>query len=113
MKNKSTWIWYPGDYEIWLGNRMNSRRTERGAFFPPFWKMDSHYVTVEFSKTLDLEQEEESPLSMQDLAGRMDELERRMDEGQVHSEQMAALAAAKIIREEIAAMKAAGVPSGN
>lgn len=60
-----------------------------------------------------LEQEEESPLSMQDLAGRMDELERRMDEGQVHSEQMAALAAAKIIREEIAAMKAAGVPSGN
>lgn len=60
-----------------------------------------------------LEQEEESPLSMQDLAGRMDELERRMDEGQVHSEQMAALAAAKIIREEIAAMKAAGDPSGN
>ena len=33
-----TWIWYPGDYEIWLGNQMNNRRTERGAFFPPFWK---------------------------------------------------------------------------
>ncbi len=31
-----TWIWYPGDYEIWLGNRMNNRRTERGAFFPAF-----------------------------------------------------------------------------
>ena len=31
-----TWIWYPGDYEIWLGNQMNNRRTERGAFFPPF-----------------------------------------------------------------------------
>ena len=30
-----TWIWYPGDYEIWLGNQMNNRRTERGAFFPP------------------------------------------------------------------------------
>lgn len=42
-----TWIWYPGDYEIWLGNRMNNRRTERGAFFPPFWKTDSHYVVVE------------------------------------------------------------------
>lgn len=27
-----TWIWYPGDYEIWLGNKMNNRRTERGAF---------------------------------------------------------------------------------
>ena len=49
-----TWIWYPGDYEIWLGNKMNNNRTERGAFFPPFWKTDSHYVTVEFSKELDL-----------------------------------------------------------
>lgn len=57
--NKSTWIWYPGDYEIWLGNAMNSRRTERGAFFPPFWKMDSHYVTVEFSKKLELDEPEE------------------------------------------------------
>lgn len=49
-----TWIWYPGDFEIWLGNRMNNNRTERGAFFPPFWKTDSHYVTVEFSKDIDL-----------------------------------------------------------
>lgn len=49
-----TWIWYPGDYEVWLGNQMNNRRTERGAFFPPFWKSDSHYVTVEFSKQIDL-----------------------------------------------------------
>ena len=55
----ATWIWYPGDYEIWLGNRMNNRRTERGAFFPPFWKADSHYVTVEFSKELDLAADEE------------------------------------------------------
>lgn len=49
-----TWIWYPGDYEIWLGNRMNNRRTERGSFFPPFWKTDSHYVVVEFSKEVNL-----------------------------------------------------------
>lgn len=53
------WIWYPGDYEIWLGNQMNNRRTERGAFFPHFWKMDSHYVLVEFSKKIDLAQSEE------------------------------------------------------
>ncbi|MDR2804643.1 MAG: alpha-rhamnosidase [Dysgonamonadaceae bacterium] len=52
--NTHTWIWYPGDFEIALANRMQNRRTERGAFFPPFWKMDSHYVLVEFSKTLDL-----------------------------------------------------------
>jgi len=55
---QATWIWYPGDFEIWLGNRMNNRRTERGAFFPPFWKQDSHYVTVEFSRQLDLPDDE-------------------------------------------------------
>ena len=54
----ATWIWYPGDYDIWLGNQVQSRRTERGAFFPPFWKMDSHYVLVEFSKNLNLLEEE-------------------------------------------------------
>ena len=56
--SKATWIWYPGDYEIWLGNRMNNRRTERGAFFPPFWKADSHYVTVEFSRDVELASDE-------------------------------------------------------
>ncbi|SHE74434.1 alpha-L-rhamnosidase-related protein [Dysgonomonas macrotermitis] len=56
---KATWIYYPGDYEIWLGNEMQNRRTERGGFFPPFWKMDSHYVAVEFSTKLDLPAAEE------------------------------------------------------
>ena len=59
------------------------------------------------------EQEEENSSREEALAARVDELERRMDEGQARSDQMAALAAAKVIREEIAAMKAAGVPSGN
>ena len=58
MKNQATWIWYPGDFEIWLGNIFNNRRTERGAMFPPFWKQDSHYVTVEFSKTVHLDRAE-------------------------------------------------------
>ena len=56
--NKATWIWYPGDFEVWLGNIFNNRRTERGAMFPPFWKQDSHYVTVEFSKSFTLDREE-------------------------------------------------------
>ncbi|MCH5307962.1 MAG: alpha-rhamnosidase [Prevotella sp.] len=55
---KATWIWYPGDFEIWLGNIFNNRRTERGAMFPPFWKQDSHYPTVEFSTKVNLKQEE-------------------------------------------------------
>ena len=60
-----TWIWYPGDYEIWLGNQMNNRRTERGAFFPPFWKMDSHYVLVEFSKKIDLAASEDIEIAVE------------------------------------------------
>ena len=59
MNSKSsTWIWYPGDWEIWLGNQFNNRRTERGAMFPPFWKQDSHWVTVEFSTTVRLKKAE-------------------------------------------------------
>lgn len=55
---KATWIWYPGDFEVWLGNKFNNRRTERGAMFPPFWKQDSHWTTVEFSKNVILERKE-------------------------------------------------------
>lgn len=53
-----TWIWYPGDYEIWLGNQMNNRRTERGAFYPPIWKTYDHYSMVEFSKRFELQKPE-------------------------------------------------------
>lgn len=51
---KATWIWYPGDYEIWLSNKMQARRTERGSFLPPFWKLDSPYALIEFHKDFDL-----------------------------------------------------------
>lgn len=54
----ATWIWYPGDFEVWLGNQFNNRRTERGAMFPPFWKQDSHWPTVEFSTTVELTESE-------------------------------------------------------
>lgn len=58
MTSDAIWIWYPGDFEVWLGNRFNNRRTERGAMFPPFWKQDSHWVTVEFSKAFVLDRPE-------------------------------------------------------
>ena len=56
MNHQATWIWYPGDFEIWLGNRFNNRRTERGAMMPPFWKQDSHWPTVVFTKTVVLQE---------------------------------------------------------
>src|SRR5690348_16878484 len=58
LAQKATWIWYPGDYEIWLGNQMQNRRTDRGSFFPVFWKMDSHYVLMDFHKTCTLQEPE-------------------------------------------------------
>lgn len=56
---QDTWIWYPGDYEIWLSNQMQNRRTDRGSFFPVFWKIDSHYPLVDFHKEFYLSEPEE------------------------------------------------------
>jgi alpha-L-rhamnosidase len=53
-----TWIWYPGDFEIVLANKMQNRRTERGTFFPVFWKIDNHYVLMDFHKVVDVPAQE-------------------------------------------------------
>lgn len=63
--NTASWIGYPGDFEVWLGNRMQNRRTERGSFFPPFWKLDNHYVLINFHKTFELPQAEEIALAVE------------------------------------------------
>lgn len=57
--SQATWIWYPGDFEIWLANNMQNRRTERGSFFPPFWKLDGHYVLMDFHKDVELSEPEQ------------------------------------------------------
>ncbi len=59
LAQKATWIWYPGDYDIWLSNKMQNRRTERGAFYPPFWRLYSHYNLVDFYKKYDLPEGDE------------------------------------------------------
>lgn len=56
---QATWIWYPGDFEIWLSNKMQNRRTDRGSFFPVFWKVDSHYPLMDFHKEFNLVSPEE------------------------------------------------------
>lgn len=56
---QATWIWYTGDYEIWLSNNMQNRRTDRGTFFPVFWKVDSHYPLMDFHKEFTLTSPEE------------------------------------------------------
>jgi alpha-L-rhamnosidase len=64
---QATWIWYPGDYEIWLANKMENRRTDRGSFFPVFWKVDSHYPLVDFHKDFVLTQPEDISLYVEGL----------------------------------------------
>lgn len=59
FSSAQTWIWYPGDFEINLANKMQNRRTDRNTFFPPFWKMDAHYVLMDFHKEFDLKVPEE------------------------------------------------------
>lgn len=54
VPSAQTWIWYPGDFEISLANKVQNRRTEKGTFFPVFWKMDNHYVLMDFHKVFDL-----------------------------------------------------------
>lgn len=54
-----TWIWYPGDMDLWTGNRVNNLRTENGGMWPAFWRTDSHWQNIEFSKTYTIEQDED------------------------------------------------------
>ena len=55
----STWIWYPGDFEIWLSNKMQVRRTEREAVFPPLWQYYSPYSLVTFQTEIDIPEADE------------------------------------------------------
>ncbi|WP_374163415.1 alpha-L-rhamnosidase C-terminal domain-containing protein [Arcticibacter sp. MXS-1] len=61
-QSKATWIWYPGDFEVWMANKMQNRRTERGTFFPPFWRMDNHFVLIDFHKEFNVPAEEQVQL---------------------------------------------------
>lgn len=72
----ATWIWYPGDYEIWLHREVNLRRDERLTPIPPFWRLDTCYGSVKFRKRLALERPETVSLAAEgrynvELNGRM------------------------------------------
>ncbi|GJI99907.1 alpha-rhamnosidase [Duganella rhizosphaerae] len=56
---RATWIWYPGDFEIWLSNRMQVQRVERDALFMPFWRLYSHQPQMNFTRRVDLAATEE------------------------------------------------------
>ena len=54
---KSRWIWYPGDYEIYHSLLLHSRREEFGAEYPCFWGMANVYPRVNFEKNCRFERD--------------------------------------------------------
>ena len=52
------WIWYPGDYGIWWGNRIQSERLQRGAMLTTFWPMYEPHSRVVFSRNVRLDADE-------------------------------------------------------
>ncbi|HEY4108830.1 sodium:solute symporter family transporter [Puia sp.] len=60
-----SYIAYPGDYEIWLSNQVQNRRTQRGTFFPPFWKLDNHYILIDFHKAFNLPNDDDITIRAQ------------------------------------------------
>ena len=57
--SQASWIWYPGDFEIWLSNQLQVKRVERDSSFMPFWRFYSHQPQVNFSKQFELAAPEE------------------------------------------------------
>lgn len=58
-KQEAAWIWYPGDFEIRLHEKMSVKRKARGVAYPAYWRLDRHYSNIQFRYTYDLPHEEQ------------------------------------------------------
>ena len=52
------WLTYPGDAELWLGNRYSFGRLEWGGYTVPTWPMPSPYAALIFTKEVKLDKPE-------------------------------------------------------
>ena len=48
------WICYKGDWEIYLAEKVQTRRFQRDFPIAPFWRVDSPYHNVRFTHTFTL-----------------------------------------------------------
>lgn len=48
------WMWYPGDFEIRHGLKLNLRREEMGYMLPAFWRLDDCWHSVCFTREFEL-----------------------------------------------------------
>lgn len=56
--SKAYWIWYPGDWELWLHEKISVEREMRGAIYPAYWRLDGHYSSVMYKYTYELDHSE-------------------------------------------------------
>jgi len=63
----ATWIWSPGDVEIWLSNRMQVQRVERDVAWPPFWRLYNHQPQVNFMRQVDLAAPEDIDIAVEGI----------------------------------------------
>jgi hypothetical protein len=63
----ATWIWSPGDFEIWLSNRMQLQRVERDVAWPPFWRLYNHQPQVNFIRQVDLAAPEDIDIAVEGI----------------------------------------------
>jgi alpha-L-rhamnosidase len=64
-QTRATWIWNPGDFEIWLSNQMQVTRVERDVAWPPFWHLYGHQPQVNFTRRVDLAEPEEITVTVE------------------------------------------------
>ena len=64
-KSGPTWIWYPGDFEVFLNNKISSQRQQRGVTMPPVWPLYHHFSNVCFTKNIELQKKESIELRVE------------------------------------------------
>lgn len=62
--SEAKWIYYPGDFEIWLHKELELQRTERNQNYPPIWRLDPAYGTVKFTKNISLNKAETASIKV-------------------------------------------------
>lgn len=67
QEQQATWIWYPGDFEIRLNEKMAVKRTARKGAYPSYWRLDRHYSNIEFRFTYDLPHEEQIKIAAEGI----------------------------------------------
>lgn len=55
QEQAAQWIWYPGDFEMMLLQRVMVNRYERDVYVPSFWRLDDFYKSVRFIREFTLD----------------------------------------------------------